>query len=79
MIEERLWLDNGGDELKQMFTIRDPKNDVSISLPEDWRMRAKSSAGEWKENVLSVPKEDAAEFIITYILDDAEIETEESN
>jgi len=78
VVEERLWLDNGGDELKQMFTIRDPKSNVSISLPEDWKARAESSVGEWKENVLSVPKEEAAEFIITYQLDATKIEPAES-
>ncbi|MEX2580892.1 MAG: hypothetical protein WD342_17670 [Verrucomicrobiales bacterium] len=78
-IEERLWLDREGKELKQLFSVRDPQNDVLLTLPETWRARAEASAGTWDDNVLSVPKEDASEFVVTYRLTNTEPDTEPDN
>ncbi len=79
VIEERIWLADGGDTLKQMFTIRDPKSPVSYSVPEAWKERVGASVGEWKDNVLTIPKDEASEFLISYRLGDEVSGTDESN
>lgn len=68
VIEERLSLDEEGEVLKQMFTIREPKNAISYTVPEAWKDRIDTTGGEWKGNVLTIPKENASEFLVSYRL-----------
>lgn len=79
VVEERLWLSETGDELNQLFTIRDPRSAVTLTLPAAWATQASAPVGEWKESVLSVPKENASQFVITYRLSPETTEPEESN
>jgi|APTNR8051073442_1049403.scaffolds.fasta_scaffold12229_2 uncharacterized protein YfiM (DUF2279 family) len=67
-IEERLWLDEGGNSLRQRFSAKDAAKGLQISVPETWKGRVTASAGTWKGAVLTVPKESAAEVILTYPL-----------
>jgi hypothetical protein len=67
-IEERLWLDDGGKVLRQRFAARDASGGMLISVPEDWQGRVTASVGTWKGAVLAVPKESAAEVILSYPL-----------
>lgn len=78
-IEERLWLDDGGKVLRQRFSVKDAAKGLQISVPEDWKGRVTSSAGTWKGAVLNVPKEAAAEVILTYPLAAPPEATSESN
>lgn len=78
-VEERLWLDDGGKALKQRFAIPGATKGFQITLPGDWKERATVSAGTWKGNVLSVPKESVTEIIFSYRLTDAEPEPSDSN
>lgn len=78
-VEERLWLDEGGKVLKQRFAIPGAQKGFQITLPEDWKKRSSVSAGTWKENVLSVPKEAVTEIIISYRLIDPEPEPVDAN
>lgn len=67
-IEERLWLDEGGNSLRQRFSAKDAAKGLQISVPDAWKGRVTASAGTWKGAVLTVPKESAAEVILTYPL-----------
>ncbi len=78
-VEERLWLDDGGKVLKQRFAIPGAQKGFRITVPEDWKKRATVSAGTWKENVLSVPKESVTEIIFSYRLTDLDPEPVDSN
>jgi len=72
-IEERLWLAGGGDLLEQRIVVREPENDLLLTLPAVWKERAESSAGQWSENTLSVPVEAAAKGVtLTYRLSETE-------
>lgn len=68
VVEERIWLENRGEVLKQRFSFRDPIESISILFPDSWKERVEASVGTWKENVLLVPKEDAGEILLTYRL-----------
>jgi hypothetical protein len=67
-IEERLWLDQGGQVLKQRFSVKQGTRGLQIAVPEAWKGRIEASAGTWKGAVLSVPQEASGEVILTYPL-----------
>lgn len=67
-VEERLWLDEGGKSLRQRFSVKDAPRGLQITVPEAWKDRVSASTGTWKGAVLTVPKESAAEVILTYPL-----------
>lgn len=67
-IEERLWLDEGGKVLRQRFAAKDASGGLLITVPEVWAGRVTASVGSWKGAVLAVPKESAAEVILSYPL-----------
>jgi hypothetical protein len=67
-VEERLWLEDGGKVLKQRFAVREASRGIQLTFPEAWRLRTSVTVGTWKKNVLSVPKEDSGEVIVTYRL-----------
>lgn len=68
LIEERLWLENGGETLQQQFTLRDMNSSLVLEIPEAWRQRVTSDRGEWDEGRLTVDKEEAGEVRLTYRL-----------
>lgn len=76
LIEERLWLEHGGDILQQHFALRDMDVPLVVKIPEDWRERVTADRGTWKDHTLTVPKEEASELRLTYRLGD-EISEEE--
>ena len=67
-VEERLWLEDGGRILRQRFSAKDAVRGLQISVPADWKGRVEASVGTWKDLVLTVPKESAAEVVLTYPL-----------
>jgi hypothetical protein len=67
-IEERLWLDLGGQVLKQRFSVKQATRGLQIAVPEAWKGRIEASAGTWKGAILSVPQESIGEVILTYPL-----------
>lgn len=79
MIEERLWLEDGGNVLKQRFSARESGSRLAIKLPEVWKSRAEANVGTWNGVVLSVPEGESSEVVITYQLGAPETETEEEN
>ena len=73
-IEESIWIDPSGKKLKQQFRIGNLAADaaVKLSFSEDWRKRITSETGKWKGNTLTIQKEKASEFVLTYRLTDKE-------
>ncbi len=78
LIEERLWLENGGETLQQHFALRDMDSSLVIKVPEGWRERITADRGEWKELTLTVPKEEAGELQLTYRLSERSEENTET-
>lgn len=74
-IEERLWLEDGGKVLRQRFSAKDASNGLRLAIPADWKDRVEASAGTWQGAILTVPKEAAAEVLLTYHLVPATKET----
>jgi hypothetical protein len=72
LIEERLWLENGGDSLQQHFAFREMDTPLVVKVPEEWRERVTADRGEWKDLTLTVPREEANELRLTYRLKDEE-------
>lgn len=67
-IEERIWLEDGGDVLKQRFSVSPAPRGIQLSVASEWKERLSASAGTWKDRVLTVPRESAGELILTYRL-----------
>jgi len=78
-VEERIWLEEGGNFLKQRFSVRNAAKGFRILLPSDWKERVTVSSGTWKNETLTVPAESAGELILTYRLTDPEPEPADSN
>lgn len=66
--EERLWLEQGGAILLQRFAVKDHSQEIRFVVPEPWKGRVSASAGTWKGNILTVSKEEASEFVLSYPL-----------
>lgn len=64
VVAERIWLADGGRQLHQRLTIREPGAALSITIPEDWKQRVSSEGGSWKENKLSVEKKASVDGIV---------------
>lgn len=79
VVEERLWLENGGDTLRQRFRLRDFDSQLSLRLPESWRERVESDRGEWDDNRLLVPDDESRELLLTYRLHKEEPESAEGS
>ena len=77
-IEERIWLDEEGQVLRQRLVLKDPPKNLVFSVPKEWKDRVESSAGSWKGTDLTVPKEQAGEVILTYRLIRKETEPQPS-
>lgn len=77
-VEERLWLENEGRVLKQRFSVREASQGIQLTFSDEWKRRLSVSVGTWKENVLSVPKEESGEVILTYQLIEVAPESTES-
>ncbi len=70
-IEETIWLDASGEKMMQRMRIGNREDsDLKLSFPEDWKKRIDTATGTWKGSILTIPKEDADEFVLTYRLSD---------
>lgn len=78
-IEERVWLEDEGLVLKARFVVKGAKSGYTLTFPAEWRERCEASAGEWKENQLTVPGDAAGELILTFRLDELEITSPPEN
>jgi len=78
-VEERLWLEDEGKVMKQRISVREAPRGLLLTLPGSWQSRVEVTAGTWKKNVLSVPKEASGEVILTYRLTTLPPEPAESN
>lgn len=77
-VEERLWFENEGRELKQRFSVRETSQGLRLAFPDEWKRRLSASVGTWQEDVLSVSKEESGEVILTYQLTEVAPESTES-
>lgn len=68
LVEERLWLENGGQTLQQQFSLREMDSPLVLELPASWKTRATADRGDWKGETLTVPKDKSGELRIAYRL-----------
>lgn len=80
-IEERLWLDEDGEVLRQRLVVKDPPKNIVFTVPSAWKGRVEASAGSWKGSELTVPKEQAGGLVLSYRLsgNEGEPQPAESN
>lgn len=79
VVEERIWLEESGNVLKQRFSFRNPQNEIKIAFPEAWKAKTSVTAGEWKEEILTVPADKAHDIVITYRLTGDAVDQEVEN
>lgn len=68
IVEETLWLEDGGSILKQQFSLRDPEGTIAFRIPDDMDGRVASDRGEWDGTRLEVASGEAESFTLTYQL-----------
>ncbi|MDF1823887.1 MAG: hypothetical protein P1U68_04550 [Verrucomicrobiales bacterium] len=67
-VAEMIWLEDDGEIMKQRFSFRKVKGDISLVFPASWVDRITASSGSFEDNVLTVPRESAAEITLLYRL-----------
>lgn len=77
VVEESLWFEDGGKLLRQRFVIRDPGAAVTLTYPDPWREIATVDQGEWDGSKWKVEKEAAADFSVSFDLEEARTPEEE--
>lgn len=77
VIEECLWLEDGGSVLEIRYSVREPASDLSLTFPEDWLPHIETGEASWKGSVLTVPKESGAEFGLAIVFDGEDGEEED--
>ncbi|MEM9017392.1 MAG: hypothetical protein AAGC68_10280 [Verrucomicrobiota bacterium] len=78
-VEERLWLESRGTVLKQRYHTRDAVGSLAITIPEPWKSRVSSSAGEWDGPTLRITSDGPIEVVLSYLLEEPDTESEEDS